>query len=77
MVRCSPDVYKPFEFMKVDHCAVLRQPWQANCFVNGAIEQTRRNENDKQNKRRIVTTTMTPIDADVAGKPARAASDVI
>jgi hypothetical protein len=32
VVRCIPDFYKPFEFMKVDQCPILPEPWRANCF---------------------------------------------
>jgi len=35
VVRCSPDFYNAFEFMKVDQRPILRQPWQAKCFLDG------------------------------------------
>jgi hypothetical protein len=35
VVWCSPAFYNAFEFMKPDQRPILRQPWQAKCFVNG------------------------------------------
>jgi hypothetical protein len=34
VVWCIIDFYKPFEFMKVDHCPILPEPWHANCFLD-------------------------------------------
>jgi len=39
VVCYSPDFYKPFEFMKVDHRPISPEPWHANCFFCCAIEQ--------------------------------------
>jgi hypothetical protein len=34
VVCYSPNFYKPFEFMKVDQCPILPEPWHANCFFD-------------------------------------------
>jgi hypothetical protein len=39
VVRCSPDFYKPFEFMKVDQRPIMPQPWQADCFAKGRLSR--------------------------------------
>src|SRR5882762_6130960 len=51
VVRYSPDFYKPFEFLKVDQCPILREPWHANCFFYLCpVEQKMRNERMPHNR---------------------------